>query len=432
MKCSRIASACALAVATASAQAVEWSQCGGISWTGATTCVSGCVCTYSSPDYSHCLPRQASVTSATPNASLTSPVALSPPTTPVAAASYAKAVGRVFDIDGVTGYYAGTNAYWIGFLTDNADVDLIMSHLQKTGIKVLRVWGFNDVNTVPSSGTVWFQSFVSGASPVINTGADGLQRLDYVVSSAEAHGIKLIINFVNNWTDYGGHQAYVNFYGGAITDWYTTPAIQAQYQAYIKAVISRYQTSTAIFAWELCNEPRCTGCDTSVITNWATTTSAYIKSLDSNHMVTMGDEGFGLSGGSDTSYPYTNGTGLNFTNNLKIPDIDFGTMHLYPSSWGETDTWGSSWITAHDTVGAAVGKPVILEEYGSDTHLNEVPWQQTVLDSGIAGDNFWQWGDTLSSGKTSDDGYTLYYGSGSEFTTLVTDHAAALNAKKAT
>lgn len=35
---------------------------------------------------------------------------------------------------------------------------------------------------------------------MINTGEYGLQRLDYVVQSAEAHGVSLIINFVNNWT----------------------------------------------------------------------------------------------------------------------------------------------------------------------------------------------------------------------------------------
>jgi mannan endo-1,4-beta-mannosidase len=132
---------------------------------------------------------------------------------------------------------------------------------------------------------VWYQSFVSGASPVINTGANGLQRLDYVVASAEAHGISLIINFVNNWTDYGGMQAYCTYYGiSAVTGWYTSTAAQTQYKAYIAAVVSRYTTSKAIFAWELANEPRCGGCDTSVITNWITTTSAYIKSLDPNHV----------------------------------------------------------------------------------------------------------------------------------------------------
>jgi mannan endo-1,4-beta-mannosidase len=227
------------------------------------------------------------------------------------------------------------------------------------------------------------------------------------------------LSVANEQTDYGGQAAYATYYGiSDITQWYTSSAAQAQYQKYIAAVVSRYKTSTAVFAWELCNEPRCTGCATSVITNWATTTSAYIKSLDSNHMVTIGDEGFGLNGGSDTSYPFTTGPGLNFTANLAIPHIDFGTYHLYPSSWGETDPWGTSWISDHATAAAAIGKPVVAEEYGSLTHANEAAWQSEILSTNTAGDLFWQYGDTLSSGQTSNDGYALYYGS-SEYTTLV-------------
>ncbi|TAQ90956.1 hypothetical protein B7494_g716 [Chlorociboria aeruginascens] len=334
--------------------------------------------------------------------------------------------GLKFNIDGVVDYFAGTNAYWIGFLTNNADVDLVMSHLQTAGLKVLRVWGFNDITSATSS--VWFQSFITGASPVINTGTNGLQRLDYVVTSAEAHGIKLIINFVNNWSDYGGMAAYNTYYGTNATTWYTDSRVQTQYQTYIRAVISRYQNSSAIFAWELANEPRCHGCATSVITNWATTTSAYIKSLDSTHMITMGDEGF-MNGGGDGSYPYTTGEGLDWAVNLQIPDISFGTLHLYPDQWGETNNWGNSWITVHGAVCATVGKPCILEEYGSSSdHVTvEAPWQATALaTSGIAGDMFWQDGDTLSTGQTSNDGNTIYYGS-SDWTSLVTDHVAAID-----
>jgi mannan endo-1,4-beta-mannosidase len=163
-----------------------------------------------------------------------------------------------------------------------------MSHLQQAGLKVLRVWGFNDVNSVPSSGTAWFQLLANGQQ-TINTGSDGLQRLDYVVKSAEAHGIKLIINFVNNWNDYGGMNAYVQNYGGNQTTWYTNSAAQTAYKAYIKAVVSRYIGSSAIFAWELANEPRCNGCSTDVIYNWAQSTSQYIKSLEPGRMVCIGD-----------------------------------------------------------------------------------------------------------------------------------------------
>ncbi len=245
-------------------------------------------------------------------------------------ATYPSVSGLLFNIDGTVKYYAGTNSYWIPFLTNNADVDLVMSHLQSAGLKILRVWGFNDI-TSPTNG-VWFQSFISGQPVQINTGANGLQRLDYVVSSAAAHDIKLIISLINNWGDYGGESAYSSYFGGTATGWYTNPQIQAQYQTYIEAVVSRYLTSTTVFGWELANEPRCSRCDLNTIYNWAAATSKYIKSLDPNHMVGIGDEGFMASGG-DGSYPYTIGAGgYDFVQNLNISTIDYGTIHLYPGS----------------------------------------------------------------------------------------------------
>ena len=129
----------------------------------------------------------------------------------------------------------------------DADVDSVFKNLKESGLKILRVWGFNDVNTVPQDGTVYFQLHDKATGKTtINTGADGLERLDYVVSAAEKHGIKLIIPFVNYWEDYGGMAAYVTAYGGSKTDWY-------------------------------------------IIADWVAKTSAYIKSLDSKHLVTTGE-----------------------------------------------------------------------------------------------------------------------------------------------
>jgi mannan endo-1,4-beta-mannosidase len=67
---------------------------------------------------------------------------------------------------------------------------------------------------------------------------------------------------------------------------------QKVYKEYIETIVTRHKKSTAIFAWELANEPRCHGCPTTTIYNWATEISEYIKSLDSDHMVALGDEGW--------------------------------------------------------------------------------------------------------------------------------------------
>ncbi|CRG88507.1 putative mannan endo-1,4-beta-mannosidase A [Talaromyces islandicus] len=335
--------------------------------------------------------------------------------------------GLQFTIDGTAGYFAGSNAYWLGFQTNNDDVDKVLADAEKSGLRIMRIWGFNDVNSVPTDGSVYYQLLENGKA-TINTGKDGLQRLDYVVSSAERHNIKLIINFVNYWSDYGGMAAYVAAFGGSTTSWYTDDASQAAYQNYIKTVVSRYIDSPAVFAWELANEPRCSSCDVSVIHDWVASTSAFIKSIDSAHLVGIGDEGFGLDINSDGSYPYGYSEGSNFTLNLGVDTIDFGTFHLYPSNWGTSNSFGSPWVTAHGAACAAAGKPCLFEEYGvySDKCTVEGGWQKTALNTkGIGADTFWQFGDTLSSGNSPNDKYTVYYGT-DDYTCLVDDHVAAL------
>ncbi|KAK0715565.1 glycoside hydrolase superfamily [Lasiosphaeris hirsuta] len=337
--------------------------------------------------------------------------------------------GTRFSIDGVTKYFAGTNSYWISFLTNNKDVDTVMDNIAASGLKILRVWGFNDVNRKPSSGTVWYQ-LVSSSGSQINTGADGLQRLDAVVNSADKRGVKLIIPLVNSWDDYGGFKAYTTAFGGSKEGWFTNAKAQTQYKAYIAAVVGRYINSNAIFAWELANEPRCKGCNTDVIFKWATETSAYIRSLDPSHMITLGDEGFGVPGAS--SYPYGTSEGTDFVKNLGIKDLDFGTFHMYPSSWGVPNSFGPGWIKDHAAACKKAGKPCLLEEYGTQSNhcTEEKPWQQAsraLVADGMGGDAFWQWGDKLSTGQTHNDGHTIYYGS-ADATCLISDHVKAINA----
>ncbi|KZS89314.1 cellulase CEL6B [Sistotremastrum niveocremeum HHB9708] len=58
-----LAALVALVPAYVAAQAAEYAQCGGINYSGPTTCVSPYVCTYSNPYYSQCLPGTSSSSS---------------------------------------------------------------------------------------------------------------------------------------------------------------------------------------------------------------------------------------------------------------------------------------------------------------------------------------------------------------------------------
>ena len=128
--------------------------------------------------------------------------------------------------------------------------------------------------------------------------------------------------------------------GGTHDTFYTDATIIAAYKNYVNEFVSRYADDDTIMAWELANEPRCTGstggsatnCDATggtTIYDWAEEISTYIKSIDSNHLVGLGDEGW-FQWADPPTYPYAPGVGIDFEKNLQISTLDFGTFHCYP------------------------------------------------------------------------------------------------------
>ena len=61
MKLTAAFSVLAALIPCALGQAAEWGQCGGIGWTGPTTCVVGTTCTVLNDYYSQCLPAASTV-----------------------------------------------------------------------------------------------------------------------------------------------------------------------------------------------------------------------------------------------------------------------------------------------------------------------------------------------------------------------------------
>jgi mannan endo-1,4-beta-mannosidase len=57
----------------------------------------------------------------------------------------------------------------------------------------------SDVDTIPTNGT-WFALISNDSNTVtVNTGPNGLQKLDKIVQLAEQYGIYLILTLTNNW-----------------------------------------------------------------------------------------------------------------------------------------------------------------------------------------------------------------------------------------
>lgn len=411
-----------------------WGQCGGNDWTGETVCISGSACVYQNDWYSQCIPGAISPT-IPPSNTATSPGPTSGVPSPVST-GFVKTSGTEFTLNGKAYTVVGGNAYWMGLTgLSTTDMNQAFVDIAKAGGTTVRTWGFNEV-TSPNGN--YYQSW-TGSQPTINTGATGLQNFDNVVAAAKANGIRLIVALTNNWADYGGMDVYVNQIvgNGQPHDlFYTNTDVKDAFKNYVKTFVGRYVNEPGILAWELANEPRCRGttgttsgsCTTTTITNWVQEMSAYIKSLDSNHLVAIGDEGF-YNQPSAPTYPYQGSEGVDFDANLIISSIDFGTFHSYPTPWGQggnETAWGAQWIADHATSMKETNKPVILEEFGvtSNQVTTYTTWFNQIVSSELTGDLIWQSGSHLPRGNTPDDGYAVYP-DGSVYS-LLTSHATAM------
>ncbi|KJA29159.1 glycoside hydrolase family 5 protein [Hypholoma sublateritium FD-334 SS-4] len=368
-----------------------------------------------------------------------------------------------FQLNGKPFNFVGANSYWLPLLTSTADVDSTFKQMQSQGVKVLRTWGFNAINGselvgAQQSGLTYYQVWNS-AEWVLNEGPQGLQRLDYVVNTAGKYGIKLIIAFTNNWVGYGGMELYINWIAGAGNThdvFYTNPQIIASYQRYVTTIVNRYKNSPNVFAWEMMNEARCLGdlsagpnCvpGTELLTKWYNETSNFIRSLDPFHMITTGGEGhfywknknvgFWFDGVFNSDYNFNGQAGEDFDTELTLPNVDFGTYHLYPQTWypqldfpGSNFTvqdWGLLWIQLHADAAKKANKPLILEEFGLTGLQNKTEiypqWVNLALKTNHA-IFAWQFGalgldedggnrpikyaDALINGASPNDGYAIY------------------------
>ncbi|KAH9898580.1 beta-glucosidase [Cubamyces lactineus] len=113
-----------LLTCSAYAQQQVWGQCGGIGWTGPTTCVAGSVCTELNDYYSQCIPGASTVpttsptsppttTSTSPSSTISSPAQTSVANvSPEWAAAYTKAKAAVAKLSLTDKVNLGTGVQW--------------------------------------------------------------------------------------------------------------------------------------------------------------------------------------------------------------------------------------------------------------------------------------------------------------------------------
>ena len=188
-------------------------------------------------------------------------------------------------------------------------------------------------------------------------------------------------------------------------------------------------------AWDLGNELRCPKCAPGTVAKWYADQAAFVRSLDPNHLITTGEEGFyGCCGnpanpGSQYS-EWAASEGQDFIADHAAKDISFATIHSWVDNWGDiSEGFQRKWIRQHsDDATRVLKKPVILEEWGKwlnvtagATQADRTRYMAIVFDeiksimsqpggSSLQGSLFWQWYLEKQEGAPTEGGGAGLFG----------------------
>lgn len=361
--------------------------------------------------------------------------------------------GLHFVLNGSPFFANGFNAYWLTCVASDPSQRYKISNAfmeaSSRGLSVARTWAFNDGGSTAlqySPGSYNEQMF---------------KGLDFVVSEAGKYNIRLILSLVNNYDSFGGKKQYVQWARdqgqniGSDDEFFTNLVVKGFYKNHVQTVLTRVNTITGvaykndptIFAWELMNEPRCQSDPSgSTIQAWITEMAAFLKSIDSNHLLEAGLEGFYGASSAEKQFNPDLQVGTDFISNNQIPGIDFATIHSYPDQWlSDTNDQAqlaflNKWLDSHiQDARNVLRKPLLLTEFGKswkdpgysssqrdalfNTVYSKIYWSART-GGATAGGLFWQ---LLTEGMDSyRDGYEVILNESPSTSNMITAYCHRL------
>ena len=342
--------------------------------------------------------------------------------------------GAHFIKNGQPHYFMGTN-FWYGMNIASADKERLireLDHLQSLGINNLRIMAASEG---PDTEPWRMVPALQVEAGVYNDSL--LIGLDYLLVELSKRNMYAVLCLNNMWPWSGGFAQYMNWVTGKpipypppaeggkwlkylkfSAQFFNNKKAKALYDSHVQHIVNRrnsisgvlYKDDPTIFSWQLANEPRPI-LNSWKYRRWIRNTAGLIKSLDKNHMVSIGSEG-------NAFVPLSR----KFKKEQAIKDIDYTTMHIWIQNWGWYDpknaesTFSPSierakkYILRHVKIAEKLNKPLILEEFGiaRDQESYEVDspityrnqfydeifsfiTQLAQQNTCIAGCNFWAW-----------------------------------------
>jgi mannan endo-1,4-beta-mannosidase len=361
--------------------------------------------------------------------------------------------GTRFQLNGQPYYFLGANLWYGAYLgapnqaAGRVRLQAELDTLKKLGVTNLRIMAASEGLGLAGQIQPALQPQPGAYDEQLLCG------LDFCLSEMAKRGMKAVLFLNNYWEWTGGMSQYLCWVTGEeypdpanpkFGYWklmlnsgrfYTNKSANTLFRQYVHQLILRknsvtgqlYKDDPAIMAWQLANEPRPHPEENNreqhfdEFIHWVDETAAYIKSLDSHHLVTTGNEGLAGSLQSESCYMKAH----------QSKNIDYLTFHLWVLNWGWFDPLKADatyalaeskaldYVQKHIDIANRIGKPITLEEFGiprdqhhysikATTHyrdryytaLFEALYQSAANGSAMAGSNFWGWG---GAGQAADE-----------------------------
>ena len=336
-------------------------------------------------------------------------------------------------------YYVGTN-FWYGAILgsegqggDRKRLCRELDKMKSLGIDNLRILvGSDGKRGVKTKVEPTLQEAPGVYNDTILAG------LDYLLMQMEKRKMVAVLYLNNSWEWSGGYGYYLEQAGLGqaprpneagysafmqfVSQYASCEKAHQLFYDYVRFIIGRtnrythrrYVDDPAIMSWQIGNEPRAFSKEAlPAFERWLAEASSLIRSLDSNHLISIGSEG---SWGCENDIAC-------YERICADKNVDYCNIHLWPYNWswarkehlvedlGVSCKNTKEYIDAHLSVCARIGKPVVMEEFGyprdgfsftpgSSTQGRDGYYQYVfglVADNAekggyFAGCNFWGWG----------------------------------------
>ena len=294
--------------------------------------------------------------------------------------------------DGKPYYYVGTN-FWYGAILgsegqggDRKRLVKELDFMKKIGIDNLRILvGSDGERGVTTKVEPTLQIKPGVYNDTILAG------LDFLLQEMGKRNMVAVLYLNNSWEWSGGYGFYLEHAGAgkqprpnedgytafmkAMSKYATNTKAHELFYDYVRFILGRtnrytglkYSEDPAIMSWQIGNEPR--AFDKAVLPDfekWLAEASALIRSLDPNHLISIGSEG---------SWGCENDWGC-YERICADRNIDYCNIHLWPYNW----SWArkdhliedlpnakantKDYIDRHLEICARLKKPLVMEEFG--------------------------------------------------------------------